>query len=455
MNDNIKIPADEERQVDDLFRNTLGDHTVEPSVNLWKGINRKLLWNEISRFNFTNLSQVYWIAGTAAITMIIGLLLFSPGTKQSIQPNSQKTQEKTVNVKSEGNAITFSSTGKTETKPIVGKPSTTYSIIHKPVISNTSQEIASISKSTSTFVNTSSVTNHPSEADRDIINPSSSSEQWSILMLNPLSIAEFSIIDLMDTVISFRTPLGIMRVQKEKPGMHQSFSTDFGVTPELINYNTTHSYSEMNYWLNAKIAYHFSKFSIQTGVALGYVFDEGKYNTKYISKDSIGYFTSVISFYVDPVHQNELIFNTKNVAVYDSLKHYADDRTRNRYTYLEFPLLLGYQLFETNKLSLDILAGPAFTVLIGTREAQPFIDYPNARIIRINDNTPQRVKTNWKIAIGLHLEYRVTKKLGCYLEPSYKYYFNSFIKKEQTSSQEPYSVGIGLGIRFHFGQIKK
>ncbi len=455
MNDKIKFSADEGKQVDDLFRNTLGDHTVEPSNNLWKRASRKLLWGEISRFNFTNVSQIYRIAGAVTIAVIIGFLFFHPDKKQTIQPNLPKDRETTVNIKSEAISMVGGTDLKKEAKPIVGKPTKPYSILHKQIIFNKVQDIASVSKPMPDPVKNSNESIHPVEMDRDITNTESPSESWSILMLEPIRTSDLFIADLKDTVISFRTLQGIVRVQKEKPGILQSFSTDLGVTPELINYNTSHSYSEMNYWLNADISYHFSKFSIRTGVALGYVFDEGKYNTKYISKDSIGYFTSVISFYIDPANQNELIFNTKNVAVYDSLQHFADDRTRNRYTYLEFPLLIGYQIFETNHLSLDILGGPAFTILIGTREAAPFVDYQNARIIRVDDNTPERVKMNWKITLGLHLEYRITKKLGCYLEPSYKYYFTSFTKKEQTSSKDPYSIGVGIGIRYHFGQIKK
>ena len=87
MNNNkTEFPADDGKQIDDLFRKTLGDHMVEPSGNLWKGLSRNLLWKEISRFNFTNISKVYWIAGTAAIALIIGLLLFYPGKCRYYEP---------------------------------------------------------------------------------------------------------------------------------------------------------------------------------------------------------------------------------------------------------------------------------------------------------------------------------------------------------------------------------
>lgn len=452
---NSKIPLDEGKQIDDLFRNALGDHTVEPPGNLWNGISRKLFWKEISRLNFSNVSTGYRIAGTAVIALIVGLLIFYPGKQNTGVLNSSPEKVTSARIHSGSQPVPSYSTVQSGKNSVPVIQHTALSALNKPGITGKPQMIAAVSRPVPNPVRSNLETRTSMESISSVLNSSASQERWSLLAFNSLNVDGINLDNRDDTVITFNTLQGIMNVKKVKPGMLQSFSTDFGVTPEWVKYNNTRSYSEMNYWLNAKIGYHFSKFSIQTGVALGYVFDEGKYNTKYLSKDSIGYFTSVISFYLDPANQNQLVFNTKDVAVYDSMQHFADDRTRNRYTYLEFPLLFGYQIFETNKLSLDIMAGPSLSLLIGTRLAQPYVDFPNARIIRIDDNTPQRVKTNWKIALSLHLEYRVTKNLGCYLEPSYKYYINSFTEKEQTSTKEPYSIGIGLGIRYHFGQIKK
>ena len=202
------------------------------------------------------------------------------------------------------------------------------------------------------------------------------------------------------------------------------------------------------------MTYHIGKFSIQTGVSLGYVFDHGDYRVNYKSKDSIGFFTSVISFIVTP--GNVIVFNTKDIPVYDSLQHIADDRAINRYTYLRIPLMLGYELIETNRFSLGIKAGPAISLLIGSKEALPFIDYPNARLIRIDNHSLSRVKINWEIQAALDLEYRLVKNFSIYAEPSYKHYFKPFKTQESTSTsaKDPYSVGIEIGARFDLG-IKK
>ena len=81
MENNKNHPADDSGQIDDLFRKNLEGHRVEPGKSLWRGINRKLLLNEMIHFNFSNFPGTYWIAGIAGIVMIplILYLTLSPG----------------------------------------------------------------------------------------------------------------------------------------------------------------------------------------------------------------------------------------------------------------------------------------------------------------------------------------------------------------------------------------
>jgi hypothetical protein len=256
-----------------------------------------------------------------------------------------------------------------------------------------------------------------------------------------------------DTLLRFTNLNGITNVPlKTKVEIPQFYSFNLGISPEMSVYRTNDKYSETNYWLNAGVTYHAGRFSVQTGVGLGYVFDHANYRVNYKSKDSIGYFTSIISFIVTP--GDVVVFTTKYIPVYDSLQHIADDRAISRYTYLRIPLMLGYELVETNHFSLGIKAGPVISFLIGSKEAVPYIDYPNSRLIRVEDNTLSRVKMNWEIQAALDLEYRLVKSFSIYGQPYYKHYFKPFATNESTptSAKDPYSIGIEVGIRFNFGQ---
>jgi hypothetical protein len=109
---------------------------------------------------------------------------------------------------------------------------------------------------------------------------------------------------------------------------------------------------------------------------------------------------------------------------------------------------------ETSHLGLTIHAGPMVSFLIREKEAQPVIDFPNARIIRIDNNTPARIKTNWQIMLGLRMDYKVNKNFSFFVEPNYKYYFKPVSEQESSAAQNPYSIGLGIGIEYHFGRKK-
>jgi hypothetical protein len=255
-----------------------------------------------------------------------------------------------------------------------------------------------------------------------------------------------------DTMLRFITGNSILNVPKTNQPIPKFFSLNLGISPEVSLYRNEDLYAERNYWLNASMTYHLGRFSINTGLGLGYVYDRGNYRINYKSKDSIGYFTSIISFIV--TSDNRVIYTTKDIPVYDSLQHIANDAANSRYTYLQVPLLFGFEIIETNHLSLGIKAGPALSFLIGTKKAVPYIDYPNARLILVEDNTMLRMKMNWEIQLGLDIEYRLSKNFSVYAEPYYKHYFKPFLEQEGTTARDPYSIGIGIGTRFNFGQKK-
>jgi hypothetical protein len=116
--------------------------------------------------------------------------------------------------------------------------------------------------------------------------------------------------------------------------------------------------------------------------------------------------------------------------------------------------LLGYEVFSAGRFSLAIKAGPSLSFLIATKKAQPFIDYPNARLVRVDNNSQERVKMNWDIQASLDLEYGISKAISVYAQPYYKYYFRPFVDDESAPVKDPYSIGIEVGARIHFGQKK-
>lgn len=476
MSEDRKTQADAPGGMDALFRRTLVDHQIEPSGSVWKGISRKLLLTELSHFNFTNLPKAVWIGAASAI--VVGLVFFlthlpvgksiengySPvilhsNSQKALLEASSKTQKAATGKTSIGQAILTKQNSQTGSPVQQTQLTSGYLVLE----SNESvQNFISTKKNHSTTLSPGKVSLALSGSESQ-----SGEGQLIVSRIRNMNIYELKNMPSLltaslfpnteeDTMLRIKNINGILNVPLNiKAGIQHFFSFDIGVAPELSVYRNNGQYSESNFWLNTGVTYHIGRFSIQTGLGLGYVFDQGDYRVDYKSKDSIGYFTSIVSFVITP--GNKIVYTTKDIAVFDSIEHLADSRAISRYTYLQIPVLIGIELFESNRLSIGIKAGPSISFLVASKEAAPFIDYPHAQLIRVDNNFLMRVKMNWEVQAALDIEYRLTKKFSLYADPSYKHYFKPFETQESeySTAKDPYSVGIEVGIRVNFGQKKK
>jgi hypothetical protein len=477
MSEERKKQADASGELDALFRSTLENQQIEPSKAIWKGISRKLLRAELTHFNFVNLPKAFWIGAASAV--VVGLIFlfnqipdgkttendYSPIIiKNNPQRNSstitsnawQPSANKKVNrgkTYSTAQTLPKGSTIQQPQLPSSGVPVLASNNSSRIIKTNKIPNAANLSSGTTSI--TLSGKEENSVEGHLVVSQVRYTNSYELNYLPSLAITSLIPLTEEDTLLRITNLNGIMNIPlNTKVAIPQFFTFNMGVSPELSVYRNDGQYTESNFWLNTGVTYHLGKFTVQTGLSLGYVFDQGDYRVKYRSKDSIGYFTSIISFIVTP--GNKIIFTTKDIAVYDSVEHVADNRAISRYTYLQIPLLIGYELFETNRFSIGIKAGPSISFLIASKEALPFIDYPNAQLIRVDNNSLTRVEMNWEIQAALDIEYRLSKNFSIYADPSYKHYFKPFEMEESESvkAKDPYSIGIELGIRVNFGQKK-
>ena len=270
--------------------------------------------------------------------------------------------------------------------------------------------------------------------------------------MDPLEFSSFDFTPSVDT-ISFVRSGEVFKYVRENAAVASFFSANFGIAPEMELYRSGGSTTrEFNYWANAEFAYHFSRFSIHTGLGLGYTYDEGIYRMQYRSNDSVSFYKEVVGYYTDPADPSKIIYITRNHSIYDSVTHIADDRTRNRYTYLQVPLLLGYTVFESQKFCLGIEAGPAISFLISDKKALPYIDIPNGRLIQLQDNTPSKQFTNWQLWVKLSIEYQFTRNWGIVVKPYYKYFLTSPSQSGENGSPSAQAFGVDVGIQYLFGR---
>ncbi len=229
------------------------------------------------------------------------------------------------------------------------------------------------------------------------------------------------------------------------------FSIAAYFAPELTQYSRfTSTSSEQSYIGGLALSYNSSsRFLIEGGIELSYSYDIGDYVVDMQTYDSIGYYNSVGGFIQDPNNPDSVIFDMQMVSVHDSVQHNLQQQTQNQYTYLQFPILFGYQAMESGIFSAYIKAGPSFSFLLNRQE--PNLNYinPDATVNQINNNTPTRMNTSIQVLITVSLKLQLNEKLGILVEPTYRYYLKSVYDNSNASLKNPYGIGVRGGLYFN------
>lgn len=231
------------------------------------------------------------------------------------------------------------------------------------------------------------------------------------------------------------------------------FALALYVAPEITEYTRMASSSrEKSFATGIALKYITGQYIIQAGAEVSHFYDLGDYMVRMETWDSIGYYHHVNGFIVDPENPGNIIFDTEEVPVWDSVKHHSHQQTRNTYTYLQFPLMIGYKAFEHGNFSAYIKTGPNFSLLLNRSE--PYLDFnqPGATINAIDNYSLPRLTTNVQLLVGLALHLQATEKLGILAEPVYRYYLNTVysMNGDGEKLKNPYSFGVRAGIFYTF-----
>ena len=232
-------------------------------------------------------------------------------------------------------------------------------------------------------------------------------------------------------------------------GNNPYFSISAYFAPELTQYSRMESTSrEQSYIGGLSLTYNTSRFLIEGGIELSYSYDIGDYVVDMQTYDSIGYFNSVGGFIQDPNNPDSVIFEMQMMPVHDSVQHNLHQQTQNQYTYLQFPLMVGYKAMESGIFSAYIKAGPNISFLLNRQE--PNLNYinPDATVNQINNYTPTRMNTSIQILVSVSLRLQLNEKFGILVEPTYRYYLKSVYDSNNASLKNPYGIGVRGGLYF-------
>jgi len=300
----------------------------------------------------------------------------------------------------------------------------------KTAINNNKQASSSYSETQTTN------TNLVSNTSNSISNSTISSVNNTPINLNPYPITELGMLTFKKNKLGFTTLKKAAKPDKKDKSnlflklyggpllfnsLKKGYSLDETLTNNPINTDVSYNYG-------AALVFELTnKSSISLGI--------GKTDLKYTVKqaDSTNFEGNLVDSF-SFLNIQPTITNTSSLGSFSSID------LKQELSYLEFPIYYNYSPIK-NKFSLDIYGGPSFLALIDNRI---IAISSNGNSLQIGEAT-NLGKFSVGLNIGVGVSYELSKKIHFGIEPTFKYYLNTF---NNNSSFKPYSLGVNFGIRY-------
>jgi len=246
----------------------------------------------------------------------------------------------------------------------------------------------------------------------------------------------------------FLKPVIDNRDPKETVGNRKwQISTGLYYTPEWM-FNTLEGIKPAtNFGIEG--TFRIGCYSIRTGAGLSITKGTNQvaveyqdYLGSYMKLDSMAFAWDERHYYLIPTS-----FLTQK-DVYDSLIKLDNNKVIKRYTYIQVPLILGYDFLRHEKFSMGVRLGPILSILLASKDLSGEYNPEKKQVISINMITPEQINLNWQIMGGINATFRLSPRIGIEIEPFVKYYLNSVY--EYSGSSKPWSIGIRGAISINY-----
>jgi len=429
--------------IDDLFRKGLWNYRVPPSDE-----RRAAFMREAGKS--TNRSRIFWW-----MIGVVCLLLVGAGITMVVRDDHSLTRAR--DERDDNNTSLQSKSAKSATKAIIQtKPvETPLAVVIKPV--NTPLETAEkpIEKSKEVTENpgdpniTPSLSSripdpssrNPNPAPRDSQpgsrNPDPASRDSQPASRNPHPESRDSSITTITSSRSSRDHVNSGLPKK------WNISASVYYTPEWM-FNTLNGDKFVNN-MGVEGTFHFGRYSVRTGVGLSITTGSNEMVAK--TNPYLGSYNALDSIVFKWGDHYNLIptYYTSAENVYDTALKYNYSYNKKRYTYLQVPLILGYDFWQNNWLSLGVRAGAVMSLLMKTENLSGIYDPGKDRIIMINNVSPDRIQLNWQAVGGINAAFRLSRRFSFEAEPEVRYYFNS-VYESSVLTKKPWSAGVRTAI---------
>ncbi len=419
--------------IDDFFRDALNEHEIAPSEAA-----RSAFLTEASRRKARRTPRWIWWGGA-----IVGVLLLGVAGVMWYQNEGFKVQDSRYKMQASGYKLRAASDklqASSYKLQASGDKLQTNISSDQPKLSNIEQQTSNIEHQESNIQHPEPSIQHP---EPSIQYPASSIQQTDTLM-RPDTIMRPD-----TTQVSPASKEEWKKKFTPEPDDHKlHFSLGASYTPEWM-FQTVEGTKYVNNF-GLETTFRFDRYSLRTGVGISihkgtneFVVEYNDYLGSYLKLDSMEFHWDAQHYYLLPTSY------TSEQNVWDSATQTSYPTVEKRYTYLQIPLVLGYDFLQRGRFALGLRAGPIMSILLSSKQLTPSYDPGLNQIVLINQISPDRVQMNWQVMGGVSASFLVTNHLSFELEPEARYYFNSVYEKSDINTK-PWSAGLRFAIMVKF-----
>ncbi len=468
--------------IDDLFRETLKDHQMKPSEAAKKAFLQDAMQisqpEKKGRTGLILLSGIFVLISAGLLIWAITSEKFSSNAGKKVTPATRQVhsaglnthhplnqtqstgiskQNKTLNSSvpiSNQQPVTGESTQFSNPVPAFGKNSEKQKPSANPIMPDKKNEMTKSSSLSAISGGGLAVANpgNVSTPGNDVKKPDSTMEAEINLpasVIMPDVSAPDSTLPQTSDSVQIPAP-AIKNKSSEAAGNSSKWIPAIGVyyTPEWM-FNTLEGTKFVNNF-GVEGTFHFGKFSIRTGA--GVSIGKGTNEVVVEYNDFLGAYNHLDSMnfkWDDPTHSYVPSMYLSKKDVWDSLMKLDYAKVVKRYTYLQIPMIIGYDFWQTERISMGFRVGPVLSVLLVSKQLSDEYDPGTKRIISVNDIAPEQVSLNWQVMGGINTAFKLSEALFFELEPNVRYYFNSVYEKP-VNNTKPWSAGVRAAFVIHF-----
>ncbi len=464
------------KNIDDLFRNEFKDFELDPPEHVWENVKNSIPGsgtnNSFYRFRYGG------IIGLSSILILAGLFSFMDFSKttdvntnavtlnSAIEVTNSQVQEPETGASDRENVAivdftndVLESSEEVQTQTV--ETNKNILEIENSISGNSDTENNLITKNTSPANDLNATvssfipdTDSESENEDNLLAMADGTEHMLVTSLpgtheSNVKSSEFNENQSDGSVENDMNPSEPSAPEfKSDYGKKGNIMLGLSFTPEITFFPSDNKLTNQSYSVDGSVIYKFSGYLLQSGVGVQFASDDGNYKVDY--QKFLGTYEDVYNVTFDTTASGVVpVYHTQTVEVYDSISRVTLTPTKNKYTYLQIPILFGYGE-DYKRISWFVKGGPSVAILIN--EGQPSVNFDsgNNRVLNYENELPARINTNWSFVFSAGVGYKLGNHISITLEPTMRFYMKSAYERNVVTTKHPYSLGIRTGLLFGF-----